>query len=233
MELSIDSPLGPLAAYAVAPERGEPGPGLIVIHDILGFTADTRRHVHRAADAGYAAIAPDLYSGGSKVACVVKTLLSYRRGSGRGHEVLDAAHRHLAARDDVDENRIGVLGFCMGGGFTVQYAARADVRAAAPFYGDVPASADDVAAICPVVGSWGARDPIFARQGERLVSHLEELGVEHDIVIYPDVGHSFMNDHGSGPMATLGRVGPLRAEYDPTTEAHAWDRVLRFFDEHL
>ena len=101
------------------PENGEaPFPGVVVIHDIYGFSTDLKRHCQRFANAGYVAIAPDLYQGRSP-GCVVKTLTSMATGKGFAYEVVDAARSLLAARPDVDANRIGVAGFCMGGGFAL------------------------------------------------------------------------------------------------------------------
>jgi carboxymethylenebutenolidase len=182
------------------PDAGNPPfPGVVVIHDIYGFSADLKRHCQRFADAGYAAIAPDLYKGG-RPGCVVKTLTSMATGEGFAYEVIDAARNVLAARDDVDANRIGIAGFCMGGGFALIAAADQSFAVAAPFYGAVPNNASRLEGLCPTIAQFGKKDTVFLPQAKRLARHLEELGIEHEVHIYEEAGHSFMNQL-AGPLA--------------------------------
>ena len=65
-----------------------------------------------------------------------------------------------------------------------------------------------------------------------LARYLEELGVVHEVLVHPGVGHSFMNKHGA-LADTVGRMNPLRAAYDEKTEAVAWEKLLAFFEEHM
>ncbi len=214
------------------PDAGEPPfPGVVVVHDIMGYTADLRRHCERFADAGYAAIAPDLYQGG-KPGCVVKTLTSAATGKGFAYEVIDAARRMLAARDEVDADRIAVAGFCMGGGFALLAAADQSFAVAAPFYGTVPGQASRLQGLCPTIAQFGGQDSVFLPHAKRLTRHLEELGIEHEVHIYEEAGHSFMNQL-QGPLAGLALHTPIRAAYDADTEAKAWAKLLDFFDRHL
>ena len=74
-------------------------------------------------------------------------------------------------------------------------------------------------------------DTPFLSHAKRLARHLEELGIEHEVHIYEDVGHSFMNQL-EGRLAPLGRHTPIHAFYDPDTEAEAWSKVLDFFARH-
>jgi carboxymethylenebutenolidase len=219
------------AALAL-PDAGKPPfPGVVVIHDIYGFGADLRRHCERFAEAGYAAIAPDLYQGRSP-GCVVKTLTSMTTGRGFAYEVIDAARNVLAARDDVDANRIGVAGFCMGGGFALLAAADQSFAVAAPFYGAVPQKASRLEGLCPTIAQFGGQDTVFLPHARRLARHLEELGIEHEVHIYEEAGHSFMNQL-EGRMAPLARHTPIHAFYNPETEAKAWAKLLNFFAHHL
>jgi len=109
---------------------------------------------------------------------------------------------------------------------------RAPLGAAAVFYGQVPASADALRGVCPVVAGYGGRDRIFASHGRRLEVLLAQLGVPHDVRIYPEAGHSFMSHH-TGWMATLGAWGPMAAGFDARAEADSWTRVEAFFRAHL
>jgi carboxymethylenebutenolidase len=214
------------------PEGG--WPAVVAIHDIVGFSNDIRRIARRCADSGYAALAPALFDGaGAPILCVVRTLRDYQRRDGAAFVRLEAAQRHLAEQPEVNANRIGVTGFCLGGGFAIFYAARGGVRVCAPYYGDTPQTAEALRHVCPVVAGFGELDRSFAVQGQRLAEHLEELGVPHDVKIYPGVGHSYMNDHGSRLLEALSRRTPLHGAYDETAAEDSWRRMLAFFAEHL
>jgi carboxymethylenebutenolidase len=219
------------AALALPSEGQGPFPGVVVIHDIYGFSSDLRRHCQRFADAGYVAIGPDLYHGG-RPGCVVRTLTSMATGKGFAYEVIDAARKTLAARDDVDAKRIAVAGFCMGGGFALIAAADQAFAVAAPFYGMVPKKASRLQGLCPTIAQFGAEDRVYLPHAKRLARHLEELGIEHEVHIYEGVGHSFMNQL-EGRLAPLGPHTPIRAFYDPETEAKAWSKLLDFFERHI
>ena len=153
-------------------------------------------------------------------------------GRGFAYEVIDAAREYLVARDDVDEARIGVAGFCLGGGFALVAAADQAFAVAAPFYGAVPKKASRLRGLCPTIAQFGALDTVYLSHAKRLTRHLEELGVEHEVHIYDDVGHSFMNQL-EGRAAPLARHTPIHAFYDPATEAVAWERLLDFFARHI
>lgn len=221
-------------AALARPQAGDRArPAVIVLHEILGLNDDIRRIARRFAESGYVALAPDLFEGaGPRPICIVRAMRDLNRGRGRAFDEIEAARAWLAERPDVDGGRIGVAGFCMGGGFAILYARRAPVGAAATFYGQAPQRADTLAGICPVAGGYGARDRVFAPQGDRLRRLLDELGVEHDIVTYPHCGHSYMNQH-SGWIAWLGRMGPMRVGYDESAAEDSWRRMLSFFARHL
>ena len=95
------------------------------------------------------------------------------------------------------------------------------------------ATADELRRVCPVVASFGELEKPFLDQARRLERLLAEVGVVHDVKIYPGVGHAFMNDHGGGPLVALGRLTPLHAAYDETAADDAWRRMLGFFARHL
>ncbi len=216
----------------IAPAGG--WPAIVAIHDIMGFTPDIRRIARRLADSGYAALAPALFDGaGAPVLCVARTLRDMSRGDGPAFDRLEAARAFLASRSGIDAKRVGVTGFCMGGGFALYWAARGGLQVCAPFYGQVPEHADALRRVCPVVASFGELDRTFLPHARRLEKHLAEIGVPHDFKLYPGVGHSFMNDHGGGPMAALGRRMAMHAAYDETAAEDAWRRMLAFFAEHL
>ena len=231
ISIPVDEHRSHKGALAFPDHVEPPYPGVVVVHDIMGYTADLRRHCERFADAGYAAIGPDLYQGG-KPGCVVKTLRSMTTGKGFAYEVIDATRKVLAARDDVDADRIGVAGFCMGGGFALIAAADQSFAVAAPFYGAVPYKASRLLNLCPTIAQFGAKDTVFLPHAERLARHLEELGIEHEVHIYEEAGHSFMNQL-RGPLAGMGRHTPIHAAYNADTESKAWAKLLDFFERHM
>jgi carboxymethylenebutenolidase len=206
---------------------------VIVIHEIFGLNDDIRRITGKVAELGYVALAPDLYDGpGSRFICIARTLMTLSRGEGAAYKDLDAARRYLQQQPGVDSTRIGVIGFCMGGGFALMYAARAPIGVAATFYGDVPKATDQLRGVCPVLGGYGEHDRIFASQGRRLEKLLGELGVDHDVKIYPDAGHSFMSQN-TGILATIGKFTPMKAQYNPEAAEDSWKRIEAFFRRHL
>jgi carboxymethylenebutenolidase len=220
------------AAYA-APQDGAKHPGVIVVHEIFGLNDDIRRITGKFADLGYAALAPDLYDGpGLRIVCIARTLATLRRGEGAAFADLDAARAFLQQQPEVDPARIGVIGFCMGGGFALLYAVKAPLGVAATFYGEVPASADRLKGVCPVLGGYGAQDRFFANQGRRLEQFLSEIGVEHDVKVYEDAGHSYMSMN-TGVLATLAAWGPMKVGYKPAAADDSWRRIEAFFGRHL
>ena len=218
------------AHLAVPPVVSGPWPGVVVIHEAFGLNDDTREQANRLAAAGYLALAPDLFTAGGAVRCLRATFGAMLRGQGAAFGDLEACRTWLADRSD-STGRIGVVGFCMGGGFALLAATRG-FDAAAPNYGLVPRKAQEVLrGACPVVASFGRRDLALRGAAGCLDGALTELGVPHDVKEYPDAGHSFMNRHNSGPFSVLERVAGFD-HHQPSAE-DAGERILRFFDEHL
>jgi carboxymethylenebutenolidase len=157
-----------LGAYLATPRGAGPWPGVIVVMDALGLSDDIKEQADLLAAAGYLAFAPDLYSGRG-VRCVLATLKASRTGTGPAYGDIEAARDVLAAREDCT-GRIGVIGFCMGGGFAVMLSARRYQFAASSVnYGEVPKDvADRLAGGCPVVGSFGGRDVTLKGRADRL-----------------------------------------------------------------
>ena len=210
-------------------------PGLLVLHELNGLNDDIRGIAARFAENGYTALAPDLYSvGPPRPICIRRTMRALNRGQGRAFDDLEAAQRYLAALDGVDPSRLGVAGFCMGGSFAILHAVRAPVGAAAAFYARVPHTADELDGICPVVAGYGGRDRVFAQQPERLRAHLDQLGVAHDIAVYPDAGHSYMNRRRAPALIqAVMRRSRMAIGYNQAAAEDSWGRMLAFFAEHL
>jgi carboxymethylenebutenolidase len=220
-----------LGGYLAAPESSGPRPGVVVIQDALGLSDDIRAQADRLATAGYLAFAPDLYSGRG-LRCVLATLAASRSGRGAAYDDIEAARTWLAAREDC-AGRIGIIGFCMGGGFAVLCAPRFDFAAASVNYGELPGNTTErLRGSCPIVASYGRRDPVLRGRAARLERALTELGVEHDVKEYPDAGHSFMNRVKVPPgISTL--VPLVHFDYHHESAEDSWARILAFFGAHL
>lgn len=234
--VEVPGPGGSVLPCLLAEPGGPPpssgGPGLLLVHDIVGLSEDAERIAGRLADSGYTVLVPDHLGPGMLVPCVVRAVASLRRGSGEGFDRLAAGWDHLGTLPGVDPARRAVVGFCLGGGFALLWAARSDARAVAAFYGDVPTDAEALSGIPPCVAGYGGRDLVFARQGRRLRRHLESLGVEHDLKEYPHAGHAYMNRHDNLLMR-LSAIGPMRSRYDEDAAEDSWTRMLGFLETHL
>jgi carboxymethylenebutenolidase len=221
-----------LRGYLSAPAGVGPWPGVVVIHEAFGLNDVVRRQADHLAGAGYLSLALDLYSDGGPARCLVSTFRALLAGRGRAVTDIEAGRTYLLGRPDCT-GKVGVIGFCMGGGFALVTAARG-FDAAAVNYGPLaPGLAEKLTGACPVVASYGGRDPLIPGAGRKLERTLTTLGIEHDLKIYPGVGHSFLNDVpvGPGPMPQVMRIANVGPK--PQAAADAWRRIETFFAEHL
>ncbi len=219
--------------FARPPATSGTVPGLLVLHEILGLNDDIRRITGRFAEEGYAALAPNIFHGrGPKPLCITRTVANIARGEGPAVDDMLAARDWLALQPEVDGERIGVVGFCMGGGFALLLGSIGEFKVAAPYYGIVSRNPERYRDICSVVGGYGGRDLVFAEKGRILQDHLKKLGVPHDVKVYDEAGHSYMSQQPKWMMA-LAPFTPLRAAYDEEAAEDSWRRMLDFFRLHL
>lgn len=218
-----------LPGELTVPDSDGPRPALLLVYEVFGLTDEMRRIARELAAEGWVVFVPDLFARGIKALCVASALRTMTRGSGRELDDLESARQWLAARPEVDGDRIGALGFCLGGAFALLLAETGLYKVSAPFYGRTR----DVTRACPVVASFGGRDAETNRgYPEHLAANLDRLGVPHDIKTYPGAGHSFMT-RTPGVMGRIGRLLPIHAEYHEPSARDAHRRIVAFFREHL
>lgn len=214
---------GSATGYLALPEGGS-GPGVIVIQEWWGLVPHITEVADRLAAAGYVALAPDLYRGQSS---------GEPDGAGKlmmGLNLAQAAKDMSGAVDLLIERsgrpKVGVVGFCMGGGLALVLACqRPDaVAVAAPYYGVIPwptAQPDFSALSAVVVGEYAEHDDFASPEATRaLEAQLCELGKDATMHIHPDTQHAFYND-------TRPDV------YDAAASETAWTRTLATFAAHL
>ncbi|SDS20356.1 carboxymethylenebutenolidase [Friedmanniella luteola] len=230
--VAIDTRLEGRLAVLVRPAAPGPWPGVVMVHEIWGIDDVLRRQAERLASAGFVVLAPDLFEDGPRLRCMRAAFAALKARTGPPFALLQAAREQLL--DDRHVNgKVGVIGFCMGGGFALLLSSDG-FDASAVNYGMIPDDVDEVLrGACPVVASYGGRDKQLVGAVPRLTAALEANDVPHDVAVYPSAGHSFLNDAPNGPLLArpllkLGHVGP-----DPVAAQDAWRRIEAFFGTHL
>ncbi len=214
--------------YLVKPAR-LPAPAMLILHETYGLNQNMRDMAQRFADAGYVALAADLFSDGNKIVCMFRAfygLLVSPLNNGTARNVR-AAFEFLQKLDGVDAKRVGAMGFCLGGSYALQLAcldgdpARGSgqvVRAISIVSGMNPRPIEAAARACPIVGSWAEND--FATgDGKKLDVVLDEYKIPHEIKIYAGGIHSMFKDDAKN--------------YDADIATDAWKRTLAFFETYM
>ena len=226
--IEIATPAGPIDALLDIPEGQGPWPGVVVIHDAIGYGSDKESINARVAQAGYIALTPNLFARGGWARCVVKVMRDLSSKRGPALDDVLAARDHLQALPQCT-GRVGVAGFCMGGRFALVLSPKG-FSASAPFYGTpLPQElSETLDGACPVVASFGARDLSGKGAPEKLQQVLDQKGITNDIKVYPDAGHSFANKLPAQPLLRITGFG-----YNQAATEDAWARVFTFFGDHL
>jgi len=209
-------------AIAYMPDGKGPFPAVIVIHEWWGLNDWVKEQANKLADQGYIALAVDFYRG--KVATTRDEAHELSRApADRVMRDSQAAFAYLQSRFDVKKDRIGAIGWCWGGGYSLQLAIAEPTLAADVInYGDVSAGPDELKKVnAPILGIFGALDRgITPDDVNKFRDELKQLGKKQDITIYPDAGHGFQNPvNGAG--------------YKSEDAADAWSKILMFFARNL
>jgi carboxymethylenebutenolidase len=209
------------AKLALPPEKTS-YPAIIVIHEWWGLTPWVEQKGEFLVNEGYAVLAVDLYRGRVTTDRDEAHELSRGLPEDRALRDLGAAFDYLQKLPALKDQKIGVVGWCMGGGYAIKFATvRPDLDACALFYGSLPTDEEALKKInCPVIGFFGTEDrgiPIEAvKQFEATMKKLEK---NVSIRLYEKAGHAFMNQD--------------RPSYNKEASVDSWKRCLTFFSNHL
>jgi carboxymethylenebutenolidase len=210
-------------AVLYTPAGKGPFPAIIVIHEWWGLNDWVKDEAGKLAGEGYVALAIDLYRG--KVATTPEMAHEIMRGvpEDRAKRDLHAAFEFLQSQPDVKKDRIGAIGWCMGGGYSLDVALQEPTLAADVInYGHLATDADALKKInAPILGLFGGQDHgITPDDVHKFEAAMKQLGKKIDVKIYDDAGHAFENS-------------TRKDSYRPDDAADAWKRTVSFLAETL
>lgn len=224
----VDVVGAPAPAYYAAPEQ--PRGAVVVVHEIFGRSPEIERVCRRLAEAGYAALMPDLFGDRFKPICISKALKQMKAGRGENIDVIKAAGAVVARESGVAREKVGVIGFCLGGGFAL--AVGNAFAATSTNYGELP-DESVMQGLPPTIACYGSRDRSMKKAIPILEQRLQSQGVEHEVHIL-DAGHAFLAD-GSHPTIEFLTRGLLDVDSarDHAAREIGWTKILAFFDKHI
>jgi carboxymethylenebutenolidase len=208
----------------VTPDKAGPFPAVIVIQEWWGLDDWIKEQARNLATEGYAALAVDLYRG--KVTNKQEEAHQLMSGLPRDRALRDlkGAFAYLQSRSDVKKDRIGAIGWCMGGMYSLALATEEPrLSAVVAYYGAPPTDPAAIARIkAPVLGNYGAEDKgPSPEQVRAFEAAMKKAGKPIDAKIYPGAGHAFAN------------VNNPWGGYREAAAKDAWTRTVAFFNRHL
>jgi carboxymethylenebutenolidase len=215
---------GTLFGYLSRPAEEGPHPAVLVIHENRGLLPHFPDVTRRLAVEGYTALAIDLLSraGGTDSFADSDQARDALRAISQEQFIADlnAGAEYLQSLPSVRPERVGVMGFCFGGGLTWLLAVRnPELQAAVPFYGSAPPLEEVSNLNAPVLGIYAGNDTRINEGMPELEAALTEHQKEHEFITYPGADHAFFNDTGE--------------RYNPQAASQAWTETLAWFDQHL
>jgi carboxymethylenebutenolidase len=216
--------LGSVSGHLAKPSGNSPWPAIIVIQEWWGLDAQTKSIADRFAQEGYLAFAPDLYHGElAQLGDGATATTLVQKYSPNAYLDLQSLFDALKVHPDCN-GKIGSVGFCFGGRMSLTLSLSRPLDAVCTFYGGGMQTIFDQLRTnlkAPVLGLFGDADvSIPAGTVEEFKKLLAEVGVEHEVITYPNSGHAFFRD--SDPNV-----------YIPEASKDAWERVKKFFAKHL
>ncbi len=210
-----------LTGYWARPEGDGPWPAVIVLQEWWGVNEHIMDVTRRIANEGYVALAPDLYKGQVATEPDEARKLVMELDMPAAVQEIGSAIDYLLAQNFVAGDKVGIVGFCMGGRLTLMTALVNDnLAVAVPFYGS-PLTPEEAAGVkAPVLGLYGAEDGGIPVEGVLAMGEaLTSAGIDNEIQIYEGAPHAFFND--------------TRESYRPEAAADAWQRMLAWFERYL
>jgi len=221
--IEIPTSAGPnISAHIARPSGDGPHPAVIMLHDWRGVSEDVNGKADVLAQEGYVVIAPDTYRGSTTTWFPRSMYLAMTTPTERVNTDMDAVFTWLESQPDIDPERIAIMGFCYGGGKSLQYAMHNNRLASTIiFYGTLVTDTAMLSQIAsPLLGIFGELDgQIPPESVNEFEAALESAGVENQISIYSERGHGFVEN-----AATI--------VSDPKQQA-AWNELVAFLNEHL
>ena len=214
-----------LSGFLCRPKGTEPLPALLLIQEWWGLNDHIKEVAQRLAKEHYVVFAPDLYSRLGNVVtqnAAEAAKLSEAIPTDQLLSDLLGAVRYLKGLPHVNERKVGVIGFCVGGSYALSLACRTEeIRCAVPFYGEVPPDAELEKLSAPLLYFYGEEDGwIQKEEVQRLKSTLKRCKKVAEIKTYPGTPHAFFND-------------TRREVYNPEAARDAWKRSLQFLKKYL
>jgi carboxymethylenebutenolidase len=230
-DVLIPTPRGHMPAWLAIPTTPGLVPGVVVLHDVGGMSQDHRNQANWLAEAGFQALSIDLYYRGGFPLCLRAIIRDFTARTGPTFDDVEAARSWLLAQPNCN-GKVGVIGFCMGGGFALLLASGHGFSAASVNYGGkLPPDIDAfLQTACPVVASYGGKSKWEQGVADQLEQALQRALVVHDVKEYPDAGHSFMNNHQKFFLMLMRFTG---CAYNEAAAMDARRRITAFFHTHL
>jgi carboxymethylenebutenolidase len=222
-DVTLSSGSETIAGYLAAPESPGRRPALLVLHEDWGLTDWIKEQTRRLASQGYVALAVDLYRGQTTFDPYAAYDLMAGTPQERALQDMEAAFNFLAARPEVNKEKIGSIGWSMGGKWSLVLAAHEPRLAACVLnYGSLPTDPAEIQKIhAPVLGIFGADDhTIQTGDLDAFVAAMDSAHKPFDLKVYPSAGRGFENSEN--------KLG-----YREGAAEDAWSRTLAFLDQHL
>jgi len=214
---------GPAVGFLAKPKKEGKYPGIVMIHEFWGLNDNIKEMARSLAAEGYVVLAVDLYNG--KVAKDAKEASQFmapiNKDPSGAVQNMKAAVKYLKSLGIVDKSRMASIGWCFGGGMSLQLALNEPLNATVIYYGFLTDNKAKLSNIkWPVLGIFGDKDQVISVDSvNKFKTALDELGIKNEIYIYPGVGHAFANPSGMN--------------YAPNETKDAWQKTVEFLSRNL
>ena len=212
-----------LDGYLAVPDGEGPFPSMLMVHEWWGLNADIIELADQMAEEGYVVLAPDTYRGPTTSQIPRALYLRLNVPDERVDSDMMMAFNYLTSLPEVDADRIGVMGFCYGGGVALRHGIQnPDVQVTINLYGDTVLDPTAFGALPDngsLLGIFGEIDDMIPlEEVEAFKQAVADAGIEHTITVYDGVGHAFVEPD------TINEPGQSQA---------AWQQILEYLENNL